>query len=498
MRRLAATVMVQGTSSSAGKSFLVAGLCRLFARRGLAVAPFKAQNMALNAAVTIDGGEIGRATAVQAAAAWVEPEVAMNPVLLKGETDMSCQVIYMGRPIARVTAAEYFDMRAQLWPGVRDALKSLRRRFDLVVIEGAGSPVELNLLRNDFVNMRVAHAANSPVILISEIERGGVFASVLGTLDLMPARDRARVKGLVINRFRGDPALFQDGVDILERRSGLPILGVIPHLDIRLPAEDALDLPRLNAPRPGAVLDIVILALPHASNFDDFEPLLDEPHVSLRLVDQPRALGRPDLIVIPGTKTTMSDLVWLRSTGLAEALADSFTAGAAILGICGGYQMLGETVSDPSGVEGGGDTAGLGLLPVRTVFQAEKVTRQAAARVVGRSGLLRFANGLELAGYEIHAGRTEASGPPAVEVSGRDEGCLSPDGWVMGTSLHGILTDPGFRRAILTSLATRKAVVLPGRVEVPADPLDRLADALSAVTDLAALDQIIWGESSRA
>jgi adenosylcobyric acid synthase len=490
-RHRAATLMIQGTSSSAGKSFLVAGLCRLFARRGIAVAPFKAQNMALNAAVTLDGGEIGRAQAVQAEAARVPAEVTMNPVLLKGETDRSCQVILMGRPIARVTAAEYFDMRAKLWPVVRSALDSLRRRFDLVVIEGAGSPVELNLLRNDFVNMRVARAAGAPVLLVSDIERGGVFPSILGTLDLLPARDRGRVKGLVVNRFRGDPELFKDGIDLLERRSGLPVLAVIPSLDVRLPAEDALDLPRLSAPRAGASLDVVVIDLPHISNFDEFESLLDEPSVSVRLVSEIGCLARPDLIIVPGTKTTLPDLEWLRAKGFAEAIRAAAAEGSAVMGLCGGYQMLGEAISDPLGLEGGGSARGIALLPATTRFEPGKVTRSASARVMCADGLLAMATGLEIDCYEIHAGRTTGRGPGAFSVANLSEGCTSGDGWVLGTSLHGLLADVRFRRAILTSLARRKGVELT-QPKIPAsDPLDRVADALELAFDIPDLERII-------
>jgi adenosylcobyric acid synthase len=491
-RRLGATLMIQGTSSSAGKSFLVAGLCRVFARRGIAVAPFKAQNMALNAAVTVDGGEIGRAQAVQAQAARIPAEVVMNPVLLKGDGDMSCQVVFMGRPIARVTAGEYFGMRTKLWPGVRSALQSLRCRFDLVIIEGAGSPVELNLLRNDFVNMRVAHAAHAPVILVSDIERGGLFAAVLGTLDLLPLKDRALVKGIVVNRFRGDPALFEDGVEILQKRSGLPVLAVIPELDIRLPAEDALDLPRLNAPRADAVLDIAVVDLPHISNFDDLEPLLDEPGVSLRLVADPSGLGKPDLIVIPGTKTTVADLSRMRASGLADAIAAAARDGSAVLGICGGYQMMGEIVSDPAGVEGGGESPGLRLLPLRTIFESEKVTRRAAARVNRVPGLFAEAGDLEVAGYEIHMGRTVAAGQPPFSIDGQPEGCASRDGWVVGTGLHGLLLDSQFRLAMLLALARRKGARLPGSTPAPMDPFERLADALERAFDMRALEAIIW------
>jgi adenosylcobyric acid synthase len=343
---LARTLMLQGTSSSVGKSFLCAGLCRLYARRGLRVAPFKSQNMALNAAVTPDGAEIGRAQAVQAEAAGVPAEAAMNPVLLKAEGDRVAQVVVMGKAAGSVGTADYRDLRRRLWPQVREALRDLRRRFDLVVIEGAGSPAEVNLRRGEIVNMRVAAAAEAPVLLVGDVDRGGVFAALLGTLGLLTQPDRARVAGLIVNRFRGDPALFADGVAFLERRARRPVLGVVPHLDgVWLPAEDSLELPGL-ATSIGAspILDVAVVALERISNFDELQPLAAEPGVRARLVRAPEELGRPDLLILPGSKTTASDLERLRRTGLAEAILAARRRGSAVLGVCGGYQMLGRRI----------------------------------------------------------------------------------------------------------------------------------------------------------
>jgi adenosylcobyric acid synthase len=489
--------MVQGATSGAGKSFLAAGLCRLYARRGLRVAPFKAQNMALNAAVTVDGGEIGRAQAVQAEAAGVPAEVAMNPVLLKAEGDSTCQVVLMGRVLGSVGAGAYRSMRAELWPRVASALLDLRRRFDLVVIEGAGSPAEVNLREGEIVNMRVAAAAGGPVLLAADIERGGVFAALLGTLDLLSPSERGRVKALVVNRFRGDPALFADGVAFLEERSGLPVLGVVPHLDVRLPAEDSLDLERLASEPAGgvpahAVIDVAVIRLGRISNFDELEPLAAEPGVRLRLVAEARDLGRPDLVVLPGSKTTAADLAHLRESGLAGAILGARARGAALLGICGGYQMLGREIQDPEGVEGV-SAHGLGLLPAVTVFEPTKVTTRREGRVRGGPGLLARCAGIRVRGYQIHMGRVDG-GPPVIDLAGGSDGCASEDGWVVGTSLHGLLGNAGFRRALLETLAERRGVALPPPAPVAPDPFDRLADALEASLDLPLLNRLVGVE----
>jgi adenosylcobyric acid synthase len=488
--RAARTLMLQGTSSSVGKSFLVAGLCRLYARRGLRVAPFKSQNMALNSAVTPDGAEIGRAQAVQAEAAGVPAEAAMNPVLLKAEGDSSCQVVLMGRPVRRCSAAEYRDLRPELWPRVVASLEDLRARFDLVLIEGAGSPAEVNLRDGEIVNMRVAEAAGAPVLLVGDIERGGVFAALLGTLTLLPPAQRRLVRGLVVNRFRGDPALFADGVRFLERRGRRPVLGVVPWLDVRLPAEDSLDLGHVSRPRPGAVLDVAVVELGRISNFDELEPLAAEPGVSVRLVSRPEALGRPDLVVLPGSKTTAADLGRLRERGLADAVVAARAAGSAVLGICAGYQILGREIRDPEGVEGPARAAGLGLLPTVTTFEPTKVTARRRGRALGGAGLLARAGGVPVSGYEIRMGRVSGAGRPALELDEGPEGSVSEDGWTVGTSVHGLLAGRPFRRAVLEALAGRRGVALPPPGPEPPDPFDRLADCLERSLDVAALDRM--------
>jgi len=482
--------MLQGTSSSVGKSYLTAGLCRLYARRGLRVAPFKAQNMALNSAVTAEGHEIGRAQAMQAEAARVAAEAAMNPILLKAEGERSCQVVVMGESQGTYSAAGYRELRESLWPGVEAALEELRSRFDLILIEGAGSPAEVNLRDGEIVNMRVAAAASAPVLLIGDIERGGVFASLLGTLELLPAADRERVRGLVVNRFRGDPELFADGVRFLEQRSGLPVMGVVPHLDVRLPAEDSLDLEQLFRPRAGAAIDVAVIELQRMSNFDELEPLARESAVSMRLVADPARLGRPDLIILPGSKTTVADLDQVRGSGLGEAIVTAQGAGTPVLGICAGYQMLGRRILDPAHIEGE-DGVGLALLDIDTVFEKTKITRRNQGRVIVRPGLLALAGGHAISGYEIHMGRVQGGSRAAFELSSGPEGAVSADGWTLGTSLHGLLWNDAFRRALLEGLAQRRGIHLPPAAAGVLDPFDSLADSLERALDMRAIDGLV-------
>jgi adenosylcobyric acid synthase len=377
---------------------------------------------------------------------------------------------------------------------VAKALADLRGRFDLVVIEGAGSPAEVNLREGEIVNMRVAAAARAPVLLTADVERGGVFAALLGTLDLLEPDERALVRGLLVNRFRGDPTLFDGGVDFLQRRSGLPVVGVVPYLDVRLPAEDSLELDLLRGDGErsgGARLDVAVVHLGRISNFDELQPLAGEPAVRLRLVRSPQELGRPDLVVLPGTKTTVADLGWLRESGLAGAILAARGNGAAVLGICGGYQMLGVEIRDPEGVESSDDATGLGLLPVRTIFGPAKVTSQRQATVIPRAGLLGRCAGLRVPGYEIHMGRMLGDRRPAFDLDTATEGSVSEDGWVVGSSLHGLLGDHRFRRGLLEGLAERKGIPLPPATAPPPDPYDRLADALEACLDVGLLDRLV-------
>ncbi|KAB8145653.1 cobyric acid synthase [Chloroflexia bacterium SDU3-3] len=482
----APVVMVVGTASSVGKSTLVAALCRIAARRGLRVAPFKAQNMSNNAAVTADGGEIARSTATQAAAAGVPPTVAMNPILIKPESDRRSQVVVEGKVWKTLSAADYWRDRMPLWDVVAKNLDALRDEYDLVIAEGAGSPVELNLKARDIVNMRVARYAQARTLLVGDIDAGGIFAALLGTLMLLDAEERALVHGMVVNRFRGDPALFTEGVRMLEERGGVPVLGVVPWVHrMDLPEEDAVALDRGRSAAETHALTIAVLRLPHIANFDDFDPLAQEPGVSVRYITSPAELAGAAALIIPGTKATRADLAWLRERGFAQAIA---AFGGPVVGICGGYQMLGESIDDALGTEGpAGRERGLGLLPVATSFAAEKRTAPIQAR-----SLLPWAHGAALEGYEIHMGRTVRLGgaSPSATLTARrgqpcheDDGCASADARVWGCYIHGIFASAAFRHAWLATLGWQG-----GTPATPApDPYDRLADVVEQHLDAAQL-----------
>ena len=495
------TLMVQGTASSVGKSLLVAALCRIFRQRGVRVAPFKAQNMALNSYVTRDGGEMGRAQVVQAEAAGVEPTVDMNPVLLKPETDSRCQVIVRGRPVTSLSARDYFGRKLDLWPTVAEALDRLRAEYDLVVVEGAGSPAEINLRDKDIVNMRVARYADSPVLLVGDIDRGGVFASLVGTLELLLPEERALVRGLIVNKFRGDVRLLEPGLAMLEERTGVPVLGVVPYVrDVGIAEEDSVALEgRRDGRATDGAVDVAVIRLPHISNFDDFDPLEREAGVALRYAEDAASLGEPDLLVLPGTKTTVADLTHLRSSGLARRVVDLARSGTPVLGICGGYQMLGERIRDPDGVESPeAEVTGLGLLPVETTFAREKRTCQVVGRVLAGRGLLGAAAGQTVAGYEIHVGETASRAAPGLRIERRLDapaddldGAVSADGLVAGTYLHGLFANTGFRRAILAWLASRKGQTLSfGEVATREAAYDRLAEVVRSSLDIRRIVEI--------
>jgi len=557
MDSLAPCLMIQGTASGVGKSVLTAALCRLFARAGYRVAPFKSQNMALNAAVTPDGREIGRAQAAQAEAAGVEPSVDMNPILLKPEGEDRSQVVVGGVPRGSFDFKEYGEMRAQLVPIVEASLGRLRRGYDLVVIEGAGSPAEINLNDGEIVNMRIACMAGAPVVLVGDIDRGGVFAAFVGTLALLEPEDRDRIKAFLINKFRGDASLLTSGLDLLTRRTGLPVLGVVPYLDdVPVAAEDSLDLDRpaacrsieerhgfagvlraswgmgghLGAPHvPGTcrgveerhsfagalrasggmgghlgaphIIDVAVVKLPRIANFDDFEPLAREPRVRVRFVRRAAELGAADLVILPGSKSTIADLAWLRETGFADAIVAAVAQGRPVLGICGGYQMLGERLHDPLGVEStASETAGLGLLPTVTTFASEKTTARVRARVEAGAGPFAGARGLEVETYEIHMGVTRVSGSDRLftvtrrNAAATDEadGAMNARGTVAGTYLHGLFSSDGLRRALLVHLAERKRLAPDPRWGTAAggDRYDRLADIVGGALDLALLARL--------
>lgn len=502
-------LMVQGTSSSAGKSLLVTALCRIYSRRGISVAPFKAQNMSNNAAVCADGSEIGRAQALQAAAAGLAPSVDMNPVLIKPEADSRSQIILMGRPWNTLEAKTYYEKKEILWEHVTAALDRLRETYDLVIIEGAGSAAEINLRRGDIVNMAVARYANAPVLLIGDIDRGGIFAQLLGTLWLLDLDGRALVRGLVVNKFRGDLALFSDGVQILEEKGNVPVLGVLPYLrNLNLPDEDAVSVEsrsstsgnpqvELAESAPDSLIDIAVLALPRISNFDDFDPLKAESGVTLRYVSSAAEFGTPTAVIIPGTKSTIADLDWLRQTGLAEAVTKFAKSGGAVVGICGGYQMLGEAIADSHHVESKVEhTSGLGLLPVRTEFSKEKATFQAQARIKCQRGWMSRLDESTLSGYEIHMGETPSQ-TAWLEIVSRNgeqvkvaDGSVSSDGKIWACYLHGIFVNDDFRHAWLESLGWRGSK--SSQSETFNQSLEALADAVEGALNMDLLEEIIW------
>ena len=525
--RAGRVLMVQGTASSVGKSLLVTGLCRLLRRDGYRVAPFKAQNMSNNSYVTAAGEEMGRAQVVQAEAAGVEPDVRMNPVLLKPEADHRSQAVVLGRPAFTLRAGQFQSRKAELWPVVTRALDELRQAYDVVVIEGAGSPAEINLRAGDIVNMRLARYAAAPVLLVGDIDRGGVFAHLYGTLALLEPDERALVRGLVINKFRGDRSLLEPGLRMITERTGVPVAGVVPYLpDLRIADEDAASLDERgmrNAERgihagastpdsafriPHSALDVAVVRLPRIANFDDFDPLAAEPDVRLRFVERADDLGRPDLIVLPGTKATIADLAWLRQTGLAARVRAAAGAGTAVLGVCGGYQMLGAAVRDPLHVESSEDAVpGLGLLPVATDFAPVKATHQAEGEVRADAGLLAGCAGLPVRGYEIHMGRTVALDPAAAAVLAlrrrwgvgceATDGAVGGGGWVVGTYLHGLFDNDALRAAMLGNLARRNGIHF--RPGVPLDraaAYDRLASVLRAELDLDLLGELIGLEAT--
>lgn len=493
----AKVLMIQGSSSSAGKSLMVTALCRIYARRGIHVAPFKAQNMSNNAAVCADGSEIGRAQALQAMAAKQAPTVDMNPVLIKPEADARSQIILMGRPWQTLEAKSYYEKKQILWESVTQALDRLRANHELVIIEGAGSPAELNLRRGDIVNMAVAQYAHSPVLLVGDIDRGGIFAQLLGTLWLLEPEERALLRGFIVNKFRGDLSLFEDGIQIIQEKGGIPVLGVVPYLrGLSLPDEDAVSVEVASdssKPASTSQTDIAILALPRIANFDDFDALRAEPNVHIRHIDSAEKFGKPDAVIIPGTKSTMADLDWLRQTGLAEKIIQFAKDGGEVVGICGGYQMLGESIHDPHHVESQTSTVqGLGLLPVSTTFIQEKATYQVSAKILNFGNL----TGETVHGYEIHMGET-TSQTHWVEITSRNgeqvkvqDGGVSSNGKVWGCYLHGLFANDSFRHAWLSRLGWRgQFTSQAARFE---ESLEKLADAVEGALNLDLLEKIIW------
>ncbi len=479
----ARTLMFMGTGSDVGKSLIVAGLCRAFANRGLAVAPFKPQNMSNNAAVTEDGGEIGRAQGLQARAAKLPPTTAMNPVLLKPEAESGAQIVVRGRRRGTATAREYFDLRRQFLPDVLAAFGELAQSADLVLVEGAGSASEVNLRPQDIANFGFARAVGAPVIVIGDIHRGGVIASLVGTLDVLDPGDAALVVATLVNRFRGDPSLFAEGRRIIEEKTARPCFGPVPWFDLarRLPAEDSLALDKGQERREGG-LRVAVPRLNRIANFDDLDPLAREPGVALTIVEPGAPVPRDtDLVILPGTKSTRADLDFLRRQGWDIDIRAHVRAGGQVLGICGGFQMLGTTVADPQGLEGApGETAGLGLLKLVTTLDTEKRLDMPDA--------IHVATGEPLSGYRMHLGVSE--GPalrrPFSRVAGEPEGAVSENGRVTGTYLHGLFAADGFRRAFLAGLGAAPDPALDFEADIEAT-LDALAAHVEAHLDLGAL-----------
>ncbi|MGH7780426.1 MAG: cobyric acid synthase [Candidatus Binataceae bacterium] len=495
----ARSLMVMGTASDVGKSVVVAGLCRLFADAGIRVAPFKSQNMSNNAAVCRNGGEIGRAQAVQAEACGLEPTVDMNPVLLKPESDRGCQVIIRGQARFRMTTTEYSHYREEAWPEIVSSYAHLVEQFEVIVIEGAGGAAEVNLRDRDIVNWAIAELADAPVLIVADIDKGGALAALVGTVALLTPAERLRVKGLIINKFRGDPELLYDGLKIIEQHTGVPILGVLPHAgNLEIPEEDGAGLRIMTLPSPERPIAIGVVAFPRISNYTDFEPFLREPDVSLQYFENPEQAGGLDVLCLPGTKSTIADLAWLRSRGWEDFIAAHRGAGGCVIGICGGYQMIGMRIDDPERIESdAGSVVGLGLLNIETIFEGEKITT--------RTEGAHIASGLPISGYEIHCGRIRRSGDNAAfrilasEDDSRDalEGTIADDERVLGTSIHGLFDAPRFRRHFLNGIRKRKGLppLDAGASDlahtVRAKAYDRFAELLKANLDMSVLADLI-------
>ncbi len=457
----AKTLMVMGTASDVGKSVVATALCRAFARAGMRVAPFKAQNMSNNAAVCPGGGEIGRAQAVQAEACGLEPTVDMNPVLLKPESESGCQVVIRGRPRFHMRALEHDRYREAAWPEIVRSYRTLADQFDLIVIEGAGGAAEINLRHRDLVNWAIAELAEAPVLLVGDIGKGGVFAALVGTVELLTSAERRRVKGFLINKFRGDRSLLNGGLQFLEARTGVPVLGVLPYQEtLQVPQEDSAALEGGTLRGGSSPVTAAVVRLPRISNYTDFAPLEQERDVAVHYLSDPNGAPNVDLLILPGTKNTIADLQWLRRTGWENYLVRHRRDGGWVMGICGGYQMLGQRILDPARIEGDVPEAiGLGLLDLATVFQAEKLTARVSA--------VHLPTGQPVAGYEIHAGRVIGAGAARVlfriiereGVPAREpEGAYSEDGRVLGSSIHGLFDSAGFRRSFIDVVRGRKGL----------------------------------------
>ncbi|WMC93312.1 cobyric acid synthase [Kineothrix sp. MB12-C1] len=454
------SIMIQGTMSNAGKSLLVAGLCRIFAQDGYSVAPFKSQNMALNSYITKDGLEMGRAQVIQAQAAGIEPSVCMNPILLKPTNDTGSQVIVNGEVIGNMAARDYFTYKKELIPVIKEAYKKLEETAEIIVMEGAGSPAEINLKENDIVNMGLAKLVDAPVLLVGDIDRGGVFAQLLGTMMLLEEDEKARVKGLIINKFRGDKSILDPGIEMLEEKGGRPVVGVIPYMNIAIEDEDSLST-RFDK-RDTCPIDIAVIRFPRISNFTDFDIFEQFSGVSLRYVKSAKELGGPDMIILPGSKNTMGDLCWMRQNGL-EAAVKKRVGDSVIFGICGGYQMLGEKITDPFSVEEGGSMRGLELLAIETELKREKTRTQVVGKFQEVKGVLSTLSGREIAGYEIHMGVSKGNERNSLSLlADKESGGYKVDGVykenVYGSYVHGVFDHGEIAFAVIKALAEKKGI----------------------------------------
>ncbi len=486
---MALNLMLQGTMSNVGKSLLTAGLCRILRQDGYRVAPFKSQNMALNSFITVDGGEMGRAQVVQAEACGIAPDVRMNPILLKPTTDVGSQVIVAGQVQGNMRAMEYYAHKREYIPAIMEAYNSLAREYDVILIEGAGSPAEINLRQDDIVNMGLAEMVDAPVLLIGDIDRGGVFAQLYGTIALLQTAERARIKGTIINKFRGDRAILEPGLVMLHNLCHVPVAGVIPYAHVDIDDEDSLS-ERFTRDTQRKLIDIAVIRLPRISNFTDFSPFEHYENVSLRYIDRVADLHDADMVILPGTKSTISDLLWLRQSGLETAICKMAAQGTLIFGICGGYQMLGRSISDPQGVEASGlsEIRGLDLLPVQTVFHGSKVQSQVSGEFSGIVGMLEALNGLHYEGYEIHMGRSDKPLP-----------ALCGSGHVYGSYVHGLFDANGICDAVLQALCRQKGIDPEGlhafdMNQYKQQQYDKLADIVRSGMDMRLVYRILRRE----
>lgn len=497
--------MVQGTMSNAGKSLVTAGLCRVFSQDGKKVAPFKSQNMALNSFITSEGAEMGRAQVVQAEAANIAPSVLMNPILLKPTSDSGSQVIVNGEPIGTMCAADYYAMKHTLRPAVKKAFDTLSSQYDIICIEGAGSPAEINIKKDDFVNMGMAKIAKAPVLLVADIDRGGVFASIYGTLMLLEDDERAMVKGVIINKFRGDVEILRPGLKMIEDKTGVPIIGVLPMLNVDIEDEDSLS-ERISGHAEVKMVDIAVIRIPRMSNYTDFNVFELIPGVSLRYVNNVNALAHPDMIIIPGTKNTIGDLKWLRQSGMESEILKQANMGTVIFGVCGGYQMLGKNISDPYGVEEGGNTPGMGLLEVETSFIEKKRTIQMSGNFGKVQGIFNALSGMPLHGYEIHSGVTTFPESDALTLirpiyeigENMLEGSqhISSKLNIYGTYVHGIFDGDGIAVKIVEALLAKKGkkiedIKIINFAEYKKQQYDILADAIRKNLDMRKIYEIL-------